>query len=247
MRAIVLAGGKGTRLAPFTTNFPKPLMPVAGMPILEIVVRQLASHGFDQITFCVNHMAWLIRSYFGDGSQLGVDIGYSYETEPLGTAGPLSLVEWPAEPMLVMNADLLSSISFSDMLRFHHEERSLITIGLYPKRTKIDLGVLRTDSQNHVIEYIEKPELEHAVSMGIYIVDPRARRLLPDAGRFDFPQLVSAALSAGERVSGYRFEGHWLDIGRPGDYEQACEHFERNRGEFLPELLELTVGQAHAA
>jgi NDP-mannose synthase len=242
MHAIILAGGKGTRLAPYTTVFPKPLMPVRGMPILEIIVRQLAHYGYNELTFCVAHMAQLIRTYFGDGSALGVSIDYSYEHEPLGTAGPLALPPWPVEPMLVMNADVLCSIDFAAMYRCHVRNNALITLGLFPKRTKIDLGVLQTEGEE-IVQYIEKPEFLHWVSMGVYIVSPRARSYIPSGVKFDFPDLVAAALQAGERVRAYRFEGQWLDIGRPSDYELACSEFDRHYTAFLPQPAELVLGQ----
>lgn len=241
MRATILAGGKGTRLAPYTNVYPKPLMPVDGMPILEIVIRQLNYYGYEDVTLCVAHLAHLIHTYFGDGSQFGVNLNYSYEYQPLGTAGPLGLVEWPREPMLVMNADVLCSINFAEMYHYHQEQDALITLGLYPKRIKIDLGVLQTEG-NTIIEYIEKPEVQHWVSMGIYIVSPEVRNLIQPDCKFDFPDLVAAALAAGKHVIGYRFDGHWLDIGRPSDYEHACDQFERNRSSFLPEGQELELG-----
>lgn len=246
MRALILAGGKGTRLAPYTHVFPKPLMPVRGMPILEIIVRQLAYYGYDQLTFCVAHKADLIRTYFGNGSQFGVSIDYSYEHAPMGTAGPLGLATWSDEPILVMNADVLCSIDFAEMYRYHLEQKAFITLGLYPKRTKIDLGVLRTEG-DRIIEYVEKPELEHLVSMGVYIVSPAARHMIPAGRKFDFPDLVTAALAIEERVRGYRFAGHWLDIGRPADYELACDQFEIHHAAFLPPQMTLEVNQLPVA
>lgn len=247
MRAVILAGGKGTRLAPYTTVFPKPLMPVRDTPILEIVIRQLREHGFDDIVLSVGYLSHLMKTYFGDGSHLGVNITYSMEDRALGTAGPLSLVPPSDEPILVMNGDLLTTIDYSDIYRYHSQMGAATTIGLYPRRIKIDLGVLKTNGGNEIIEYVEKPEYEHLVSMGIYIVNPSVQALIPYNQRLDFPDLVSKLLAEGQRVVGYRFEGYWLDIGRPDDYERACAEFDRLRPLFLRESTKPALARSVAA
>ncbi len=237
MRAVILAGGKGTRLAPYTTVFPKPLIPVRDTPILEIVIRQLREHGFHDIILSVGYLARLMKTYFGDGSHLGVNLTYSMEERPLGTAGPLSLVSLSEEPTLVMNGDLLTTLDYGDFYRYHCQMGPALTIGLYPRRVKIDLGVLKTNGGGEIVEYVEKPEFEHQVSMGIYVIDPSVHTLIPYNQRLDFPELVARLLADGRRVIGYRFEGYWLDIGRPDDYERACAEFERLRPLFLREPI----------
>jgi NDP-sugar pyrophosphorylase family protein len=235
MRAVILAGGKGTRLAPYTIAFPKPLMPICGTPILEIIILQLREYGFDDITLCTGYLAHLIETYFGDGSRLGVNISYTLEDQPLGTAGPLSLVLPCDEPILVMNADLLSTLDYRDMYQYHCEHGAALTVGLYPKHVKVDLGVLKTNGGNEVLEYIEKPEFEYQVSMGIYIIDPPVHRSMCYNTRLDFPDLVTCLLEDRRSVVGYPFDGHWIDIGRTEDYERACEEFLQHYALFLPE------------
>jgi NDP-sugar pyrophosphorylase family protein len=236
MRAIILAGGKGTRLAPFTGVFPKPLMPVGTSPILETIIRQLAYHGFKDIVLSVGHLAELIELYFGDGHRFGVELTYCREHEPLGTAGPLALVPPIDEPVLVMNADLLCTIDYSDLYQQHLRKRPALTIGLYPKEVKIDLGVLNVNEGNEVTQYVEKPTFSYRVSMGIYVVDPMTHQRVYERGRrrLDLPDLVSQLIGSAARVDAYKFEGYWLDIGRPADYERACVEFERLRDHFLP-------------
>jgi NDP-sugar pyrophosphorylase family protein len=241
MRAIILAGGRGARLAPFTGVFPKPLMPVGASPILETILRQLRHHGFTDIVLSVGHMAELIELYFGDGRRFGVDLTYCEESEPLGTAGPLALVPPIDEPVLVMNADVLSTIDYGDLYRQHLRKRPALTIGLYPKEVKIELGVLDLNDVNEVVQYTEKPTFSYRVSMGIYVVDPETHRQVFRRGRrrLDLPDLVSILIRAERRIDAYRFEGYWLDIGKPADYEKACVEFERLREQFLPPVPQL--------
>jgi len=222
-------------------------MPVRDTPILEIVIRQLREHGFDDIVLSVGYLSHLMKTYFGDGHHLGVNITYSMEDRPLGTAGPLSLVPPSDKPILVMNGDLLTTLDYSDMYRYHSQMGAAVTIGLYPRRVKIDLGVLKTNGGNEIIEYVEKPEYEHLVSMGIYIVNPAVQALIPYNQRLDFPDLVSKLLAEGQRVVGYRFEGYWLDIGRPDDYERACAEFDRLRPLFLRESTPPVLASGVAA
>jgi NDP-sugar pyrophosphorylase family protein len=235
MRAVVLAGGKGKRLTPYTTVFPKSLMPICGTPILEIVLLQLRAYGFEDITLCTGYLARLIETYFGDGHRLGVNVSYSLEDQPLGTAGPLSLVPPCDEPILVMNADVLSTLDYGDMYQYHCEHGAALSVGLYRKHVKVDLGVLKTDGDNEVIEYIEKPEFEYQVSMGIYIVDPLVHRGIRRNEPLDFPDLVTHLIESGQSVVGYPFEGYWIDIGRAEDYEEACKEFQQYYTLFLPE------------
>ena len=234
MRAVILAGGKGTRLAPYTTVLPKPLIPICGTPILEIILLQLREHGFDDITICTGYLAHLIEAYFGDGNRLGLNISYSLESQPLGTAGPLSLVPPCDEPILVMNADILSTVNYSDLYRYHCEHDASLSVGLYRKRVKVDLGILKTNGENEVVEYIEKPEFEYQVSMGIYVVDPAAHQYVCHNERLDLPDLVARLLEDGRRVAGYSFDGRWIDIGRVEDHEKASEEFLQNYTLFLP-------------
>lgn len=234
MRAVVLAGGKGARLAPYTTVLPKPLMPVDDLPILEIVLRQLKVAGVANVTLAVGHLASLLEAYFGNGDRLGLSIGYSLEQEPLGTAGPLALIPPPHEPFFVMNGDVLTDIDFREMYRRHVDDRAALTVAVFGRRVKIDLGVLEISDDSRVTNYIEKPSFDYNVSMGIYVMSPAVLDFVPAGRPWDLPDLVLALLAEQKRVVAYQHRGYWLDIGRPDDYAQATEEFNRNRQRFLP-------------
>ena len=221
MRAVILAGGKGTRLAPYTAVLPKPLMPVGDMPILELLLRRLVRAGVAHVTLAVGHMAPLLMAYFQDGARFGVEIEYSQEGEPLGTAAPLKLVKGLAEPFLVMNGDLLTDVDFKAMVAAHHENNAAATVGVFAKEVKIDLGVIETGDTGNVVAYVEKPTIPYLVSMGVYVLEPRVLELIPSGVRFDLPELIIGLLDAREIVYGYRHSGYWLDIGRPEDYQKA--------------------------
>ena len=235
MRAIILAGGRGVRLAPVTEVIPKPLVPIGGMPILEIVIRQLQAHGFHRITLAVGYLSELIKAYFQDGSRWGVQIDYSFETEPLGTAGPLALIAGLSETFLVMNADILTDMDYKGLLRYHREEQAVATIGAYNRQVKIDLGVIVADGHQRIKDYIEKPTHNYLVSMGIYIFEPKVLEFIPVNKYLDFPNLVNLLLQASLPVHYYPFAGHWLDIGRHEDYSQAATEFDALKEAFLPQ------------
>lgn len=235
MRAIILAGGKGTRLAPYTTVLPKPLMPIGEMPILEIVIRQLEKHGFNDLTLAVGYLAELLMAYCGDGSKFNVKLGYSREEQPLGTAGPIALVPDLNETFLVMNGDLLTSIDYSAMLKYHHERGALATIACHQRDVTIDLGVIEIGPDNWVANYIEKPTYHYAVSMGIYIFEPAVLQYIPPNQHFDLPELVMRLMKEGLPVNVYNFDGYWLDIGRHDDYEKAITEFFEHKEKFLKE------------
>ncbi|HET9887297.1 MAG TPA: sugar phosphate nucleotidyltransferase [bacterium] len=233
MRAVILAGGKGTRLAPYTVAFPKPLMPVGDLPILEIVVRQLRHYGFRRITMAVGHLAELIQTFFGDGSKFGLTIDYSREERPLGTAGPLHLIPDLDDTFLVMNGDLLTDLNYGELMRWHLAQKNDATIGVYEKKVAIDLGVLDRDGDNRIVDYKEKPTLTYEVSMGVYVFSKSILQYVPH-GHFDFPDLVLELIRRGRPIRGYRFQGLWLDIGRAEDYAKAVETFESQRAKLLP-------------
>jgi NDP-sugar pyrophosphorylase family protein len=235
MKAVILAGGKGTRLAPYTTVLPKPLMPMGDMPILEVVLRQLRRSGVDHVDIAVGHLAELIRAMFGDGAKLGLDIAYSIEDKPLGTAGPLTLIGGLGDDtFLVMNGDILTTLDYADLVRHHKASGAAATIAMYTRQVKIDFGVLETDGHGRLRDIIEKPTKEYSVSMGIYVFEPRILKMLQHNERKDFPDLVKDLLAVGEHVGVYPFNGYWLDIGRPDDFARAVEEFEARRDEFLP-------------
>lgn len=229
---MILAGGKGSRLAPYTTVLPKPLMPIGDMPILEIVLKQLKRSGFDDVVIAVGHLASLIRAYFGDGSELGIRIEYIHEASPLGTAGPLGNIEGLTDTFLVMNGDILTDLDYRKLAESHRAGGSIMTIATYKRTVKIDFGVLDI-VDGHVSAYIEKPTLDYVVSMGIYMMEPAVRNHLKPGEYLDLPDLVRLILASGERVRAYPFDGRWLDIGRQEDFMEAQTRFEEDRHHFL--------------
>jgi NDP-sugar pyrophosphorylase family protein len=237
LRAIILAGGKGVRLAPLTEVIPKPLVPLGGMPILEIVVRQLKLHGFQRLTLAVGYMADLIRAYFQDGSKWGVDIEYSCEESPLGTAGPLALIKDLNETFLLMNADVLTNVNYNALLNFHRQHGGIATICACERQVQIDLGIIIKDGDVDVKDYAEKPVLRYLVSMGIYIFEPQVLDFIPPGIYLDFPDLVKLFLQANLSVKYFPFNGYWLDIGRHDDYAKAVAEFDTFKADFLSESV----------
>lgn len=227
MQVLILAGGQGTRLKPFTNVIPKPLVPVGEYPILEIVLRQLSRSGVKRVTLAVSHLARLIEAFFGNGERLGLDITYSLEESPLGTAGPIRLIDPVDDDFLVMNGDLLTTIDYADLFRQHTSSGAAATIATFKKEVKIDLGVLDLDGER-LINYIEKPTYDFTVSIGIYALHRRVIGYIP-GGKFDMPDLILALCKAGEKIVCYSGDYDWLDIGRLDDYEQAVTRFETNR------------------
>lgn len=231
-RAVILAGGKGSRLYPYTTVFPKPLMPLAEKPILEIVLNQLKEAGCEHVTLAVGHLAELIQAYFGKGEKLGLTIDYSREDKPLGTAGPLKLIKNIDDDFLVMNGDVLCDLSYLDMYTFHRNHGGLATVGTYNKKVFIDLGVLEVNAENQIQDYIEKPTLNYQVSMGIYYFKPEVLSLIPDHIAFDLPDLMLKLIQRETPPYAYVFDGLWLDIGREQDYAEAQNLFHEKRSLF---------------
>ena len=232
MRAIILAGGKGIRLAPLTEVIPKPLIPIGGRPILEIVIHQLKHQGFRHITLAVGYMSDLIQAYFQGGSRWGVSIDYSVESEPMGTAAPLRQISGLDRTFLVMNADVLTNINYAELLRYHKERQGSATIGAYERQVTIDLGVIISNGQYHIKDYIEKPTSSYLVSMGVYVFEPEVLDYIGNKPYLDFPDLVKLLLGAGKTVNYYPFSGYWLDLGRHEDYAKAAEEFEDRKAEF---------------
>jgi NDP-mannose synthase len=225
-RAVILAGGKGTRLRPYTVVLPKPLMPIGDYPILEVVVRQLVRAGFDRITMAVNHQAELIKAFFGDGSKWGTRIDYSLEDQPLGTMGPLRLIGDLPEHFLVMNGDILTDLDFAAFHSAHVAARELFTISSHWRKQLIDYGVLQTGPSGRLVGFAEKPSTEYEVSMGVYMVSRRVLDSVPTGKPYGFDQLMIELIANGHDVRVVRYDGYWLDIGRPDDYHQAIEEFE---------------------
>jgi NDP-mannose synthase len=233
MKAVILAGGKGTRLAPYTTIFPKPLVPIGDRPILEIIIRQLVRYGIGDILVSVGHLGELIEAYFQNGHRNipGLQLGYFREPQPLGTAGSLALIPGLEDTFLVMNGDVLTTLDYRKLIAFHRRSGAALTIAMHGKSVAVDLGVLHIDENSDLIGYEEKPVLNLRVSMGIYVYEPRILNYIDKGGYLDFPNLVQRLLHHGERIAGYQCEDYWLDIGRREDYELAQQEYQ-SRAEF---------------
>jgi NDP-mannose synthase len=234
MKAIILAGGMGTRLVPYTTVFPKPLMPIDGMPILEVIVRQLAHFRIREMVFAVSQQSEsLLSAYFGNGSRYGVDICCSKEEKPLGTAGPLSIIPNLPETFLVMNGDILTTLNYQKLIKYHHQNKGIVTIAMSQKEVHLELGVMEFNRAHRLTRYIEKPTLSYAVSMGIYVFEKKVLEWIPSQRYLDFPRLIQKLIQQREKVVCYPSDDFWLDIGRHEDYEEAQKQFQRMREKLL--------------
>lgn len=226
MRAVILAGGKGTRLRPYTTLIPKPLVPLGGKySILEIIVMQLKRSGFTHITLAVNHLSQLIMAYFGDGSRLGVKLDYSLEDGELSTIGPLTLIDDLPENFLAMNGDVLCDLNYKTFFDSHVNCGSRISVSAYRRQVNIDFGVLRYDEDGRLNDFQEKPTYDFDVSMGIYCINRSVIEALPRGEKYGFDNLMTDGLANSHQIDIRPFSGYWLDIGRPDDYEFADENF----------------------
>lgn len=242
MRAIVLAGGRGTRLRPYTVVLPKPLMPIGEYPILEVIVRQLAGCGFDHVTLAVNHQAEIIQAFFGHGEKWGIHIDYSLEKVPLSTMGPLRLVADLPQDFLVMNGDVLTDLDYAALYRHHVERRSIFTISAFTREERSEYGVLEVDHGERLVGFHEKPVTLREVSMGVYVVSRRVLDLIPEGRPYGFDHLMLDLIASGQSPSVRRYAGYWLDIGRHEDYLQAIDEFDAKRGHLLPRNQRAVVG-----
>jgi NDP-mannose synthase len=236
-RVVILAGGRGRRLEPYTSVLPKPLMPIGNRSILEILVGQLADAGLRDLTLCVGYLSHLIRAVFDNGRDDRVRLSYVKEAEPLGTAGPLLLVDGLTSTFLVMNGDLLTTFDYAAFLDHHHASGNVLSIATHRRQLASDYGVLRFGDNGdplRVSAYDEKPVVSFDVSMGIYAIEPKALGYIPHGTASDFPDLVQRLLETGQRVGAFPFDGLWLDIGRHEDYEQAVKLWERAIPEDTP-------------
>ena len=235
MQAIVLAGGKGTRLRPYSTVIPKPLMPIGELPILEIVLRQLKNAGFNRVILAIGYLGEMFKAFFQDGARLGLEISYSFEEKPLGTAGPIALsLNDLDEDVLVMNGDLLTTLNYRRLFEFHKNAKAAATIATYKRDVKIDFGVVES-MNGKLSRYIEKPVYHYDVSMGVNALNiPSARKFLAPGQELNLPDLMTMLREDGQNVHCYQEPCYWLDIGRVDDYQTANEIFESRKAEFLP-------------
>lgn len=237
MQALILAGGRGTRLEPYTTVVPKPLMPVGDMPILEIILRQLKRAGVDEVLMAVGYLGQLLQAFFGNGERLGLRIGYSMEDRPRGTAGPIALLaDRLGDDFILMNGDLLTTLDYAATVAAHREAAADATIAIHTRQVHVDFGVVEPSPDGRLLRYTEKPTLSYDVSMGINVL--RTAAVLPyvtRVDRLDVPELMVQMAADGLVVRCHRSSCFWLDIGRIDDQRAANEIFEQRRSEFLPE------------
>jgi NDP-mannose synthase len=236
MKAIIMAGGRGTRLGPYTAVLPKPLMPLGDeMPVLELLLRQLKSAGIVEVVLAVNHLHHLLRAYFGDGETLGIKIRYSLEDKPLGTAGPIAAVlETLGDDFVVANGDLLTTLDIAEMIRVHSGQVADVTVASHKRQLKSDFGLLDVDDGMMLKAYREKPTYEQLVSMGLYVMRRKAVAAhLTPGDHLDIPDLLRKVIETDGRIFCHAPECFWLDIGRPEDYARAQDIFTSDRSMFL--------------
>lgn len=226
MKCVILAGGKGRRLQPFTTTIPKPLFPLGEKPILQIIIEQLKTYHITDFVISLGYLGGLIEAFFGDGSKFNCDIQYVIESEPLGTAGAISLLPEMGEDFVFMNGDILTTLDFNKAIQFHKHNSDLMTICTFKKKVISSLGVLEINNANDIISYLEKPVNEYLVSSGIYILSPKIKDFVYKNETIDLPQLVLRLIENKKRVKSFLIEGDWFDIGTPGDLELALKYFE---------------------
>jgi NDP-sugar pyrophosphorylase family protein len=246
MKAVILAGGRGTRLRPYTTVIPKPLVPVGDRAVLEILLDNLRMYGITEVVMCVNHYAELIKAYFGDGSRYGLKIDYSLETKPLSTVAPLKLINELPENFLVMNGDLLTELDFAEFYNYHLHHESLLTVATFKREVHVDFGVIDINEDFHqAVGFREKPTYNFDVSMGVYAFNRKVLDFVPMNSPFGFDNLMHTMLDLQQPISTYRYDGYWLDIGRPSDYEKANTDIEqlelRDRPKFKQPICEKVI------
>lgn len=236
MKAIVFAGGKGTRLMPHTQELPKGMLPLGGMPILEILARQLAHHGIQDMVLCVAHKAARIETHFKDGRfpEAGIHVSVFHEARPLGTAGALGQLPDLDSTFLAINGDILTSLDFTQLREYHRQHKAVLTVATHEWEHTVDFGVTELNPDGRLTAYAEKPEITYWVGMGIYMCEPAILRHIRPGEALDMPDLVNRLLAQGQAVVGYRSQDYWLDIGQPSDYSEACAQFERRRDLFIP-------------
>ena len=236
MKAVILAGGKGTRLAPYTSVLPKPLMPIDGIPILEVIVKQLFHFGIKELIFTVSLQSEpLLSAYFGDGKRYKTHILYSREEKPLGTAGPLSILKDLPETFLVMNGDILTTLDYQKLIQYHRRQNAVVTIAMNQKKIRLELGVMEFNRNHRLTRYVEKPTLSYSVSMGIYVFEKSVLNWILTKKHLDFPDLIQKLINGRQDVACYPSKDFWLDVGSHEDYEEAQKKFKKMRKKLLYE------------
>jgi len=234
MDAVLLAGGRGTRLAPLTVTVPKPLLPLGERPIIDILLAQLAAAGVARVFVCLGYLAPLMQAFLGDGARWGLAIEPRIEAEPLGTAGGLRAIEDLSDDFFVVNGDTLTDLDFPAMAAAHREAGAMATLFTPWVDEQIDYGVVSIDEGGALTEYLEKPRRGYHVSSGVYVLSRGVLPLIPPAGAFDMPDLIRAAMADRRKVIAHASDAYWKDIGRLDHYEAATRDFEADPGRFLP-------------
>lgn len=230
MKAIILAGGRGTRLRPHTLVLPKPLIPVGDKPVLELLIRRLRKFGFREIIITIGYMGSFIRTLCGNGDRWGINISYSEESEPLGTIGPLTLIDGRLkETFLVCNGDIITDLNIDKFVQFHKARGGIVTVATIRRKVKIRLGVFKCDGDHKIADFVEKPENEYLASMGIYLFEPEIFNYIPKGITFGFDELMRTLIAENIPVYIYIHNGYWLDIGIEEDFKRAQNEFEEHR------------------
>lgn len=239
MKAIVMAGGKGSRLYPYSAVLPKPLMPLGEIPVLELLLRKLRHAGVTEVILAVNHMRHLIEAFFGDGQRFNLRISYSPEDHPLGTAGPMgSVLDRLGEEFVLVNGDLLTTLDVRRMIVAHREAGADATIGVFEREVKVEFGLIDVDDDMRMTGYREKPSHRQLVSMGLYVLRTAVvQEFVRPNVYLDMPQLMVALMQAGHLVLCHRQDCIWLDIGRPDDFALAQQMFKQEPERFLPPAI----------
>ncbi|SEO70813.1 Nucleotidyl transferase [Propionispora vibrioides] len=240
MDAIILAGGKGTRLAPYSTVFPKPLVPLGNKPIIDIIIQQLDYYGFDRIIISLGYLGELIEAYYNATikGRVRANIEFVRESEPLGTVGALSLVKNLTDPFIVINGDTLTTLNYKNLMEFHRVNQGLITVASNKKKVKIDSGVINLNSNMQIEKITEKPTMDYLVSIGVNVFQPEVLKYIPTGKRLDFPDLIQQLLQENQKIVGFVSEDYWLDLGTHADYGKAQEEFEVMKSKLLPGVYE---------
>jgi dTDP-glucose pyrophosphorylase len=230
VQAVIMAGGFGSRLRPLTEDMPKPMLPVGGRPVMEVLLEQLQQAGIRQVNVTTHYLPEKITEHFGDGKAFGVEINYVNEEKPLGTGGALGLLPQPVEPMLVVNGDVLTRVNFRSMLAFHQENHADLTVAVRQYDVEIPFGVIESDGVL-VKSVREKPRLSHFVNAGIYLLDPGVYQFIPNGEHFNMTDLIQWLIDAGRRVVCFPVSEYWLDIGQHADYVRAQNDMETKFGD----------------
>jgi len=220
LQAVIMAGGLGTRLRPLTEDLPKPMLPLGGKPLMELVIEQLRQVGIRRVNVTTHYKPGKISDHFGDGSSFGVELNYVNEDKPLGTGGALGLIDAPTEPMLVINGDILTKVDFRAMLAYHQEQHAVMTVGVRQYDIKVPYGVIECEGPR-VCALKEKPQMHFLVNAGVYLLEPKVYEFIPNGEHFNMTDLIRWLLDSDHIVASFPIIEYWLDIGQLADYEQA--------------------------